>query len=207
MIEKLKIEYIPISEIIPYENNPRKNAHAVEIVKKSIREFGFKVPIILDRENKIIAGHTRLLAAKELEMQEVPVIWADDLTDSQVKALRIMENKSHEFANWDFNILKLELEELKKVNFDLNLTGFNFGEIENLSKVNSHDDEWVGMPEFQKGDESYKIIVHFENESERDEFDRIYKLKYRTKQNKAWTAWWPYKERDDLNSVKFSKDD
>lgn len=125
MAEKLTIEYIPIAEIIPYENNPRKNDKAVDIVMKSIKEFGFKNPIILDKDNKIIAGHTRIKAAVLLGLLEVPVIWADELTPEQVKAFRIMDNKSHEYSDWDIEPLKLELHELKTSNYNLKLTGFS----------------------------------------------------------------------------------
>src|SRR3990167_3710485 len=105
-MEKIKIEYIPINEIIPYSKNPRKNEKTVDIVAKSIKEFGFKNPIILDKNNEIVAGHTRLKAAIKLGLTEVPIIWADDLTESQVKAYRIMDNKSMEYAEWDFELLK-----------------------------------------------------------------------------------------------------
>ncbi len=123
-MEKLNIEYIPLSEIKPYSNNPRKNKKAVDIVKNSIKQFGFKNPIILDKNNEIIAGHTRLEASKQLDYKEIPVIWADDLTDKQVKAFRIMDNKSQEYAEWDENLLKQEMNILKENNFDLDLTGF-----------------------------------------------------------------------------------
>jgi hypothetical protein len=124
-MEKLQIEYIPISEIKPYPNNPRKNDKAVEVVKKSISEFGFKNPIILDKNNEIIAGHTRLSASKELGFNEVPVIWADGLTEEQVKAFRIMDNKSQEYASWDFDKLQEEFNTLQDLGVDLELTGLN----------------------------------------------------------------------------------
>lgn len=133
-MEKLKIEYIPIAEIIPYENNPRKNDNAVEIVKKSIQEFGFNVPIILDQHNMIIAGHTRLKAAKSLGLTEVPIIWVEHLTEEQIKAFRIMDNKSSEYADWDLDLLRKEIEDLKSVNYDVDLTGFNKQELENINK-------------------------------------------------------------------------
>ncbi|MDI3476910.1 MAG: hypothetical protein PWQ59_435 [Thermoanaerobacterium sp.] len=126
---KLKIEYKPIDELKPYKNNPRKNDSAVEVVKKSIQEFGFKVPIIIDENNEIIAGHTRFKAAKELNMTEVPTIKASDLTPEQVKAFRIMDNKSQEFSFWDEDLLKQELSELKLKNVDLGITGFEENEV------------------------------------------------------------------------------
>ena len=130
----MEIEKIPISEIIPYEKNPRKNERAVAVVARSIKEFGFRVPIILDKENVIIAGHTRLLAAKELGITEVPIIWADDLTPEQVKAFRIMDNKSSEYAFWDAKLLKQELMALQDLDFDMDKTGFTNEEIDKVIK-------------------------------------------------------------------------
>jgi len=133
----MEIENIPISEIIPYEKNPRKNEKAVEIVAKSIKEFGFKVPIILDKKNEIIAGHTRLKAAIKLKMTSVPIIRADELNEDQVKAFRIMDNKSIEYAEWDYDLLEEELKVLQKVDFDLSLTGFSNKELYELMKLNA----------------------------------------------------------------------
>jgi len=133
----MEIENIPISEIIPYEKNPRKNEKAVEIVARSIKEFGFKVPIILDKNNEIIAGHTRLKAAIKLKMTSVPVIRADELNEEQVKAFRIMDNKSIEYAEWDYDLLEEELKVLQKVDFDLSLTGFSNKELYELINLNA----------------------------------------------------------------------
>ena len=130
----IQIENIPISEITPYQNNPRKNDKAVDIVSKSIKEFGFRNPIILDKNNVIVAGHTRLKAAQKLGLIEVPVIWADDLTDEQIKAFRIMDNKTQDYVNWDFEKLELEIDELKNLNFDIDLTGFTTTDLENINK-------------------------------------------------------------------------
>ena len=112
-----------IELLIPYENNPRNNDKAVEAVANSIKEFGFKVPIIIDKNNVIVAGHTRLKAAKKLGLKDVPVIVADDLTDDQIKAFRLADNKTGEIATWNDEML---LEELKNINFDM--TMFNFEE-------------------------------------------------------------------------------
>jgi hypothetical protein len=159
--KKIQIEYIPISECIPYKNNPRKNDKAVEIVKKSIAENGFKNPIILDKNNEIIAGHTRLNASKELGFNEVPVIWADDLTEEQVKAFRIMDNKSQEYAGWDFEMLKEELEDLKELDFELDKTGFSEA---NLKRIMDAEPERLegGQPakyELKQG--IYKLGNHY----------------------------------------------
>ena len=149
----MEIDKIPIAEIIPYENNPRKNDKAVDVVAKSIREFGFRWPIMLDKDNRIIAGHTRLKAAIKLGLQEVPVIWAEDLTEEQTKAFRIMDNKSHEYAQWDFPLLVEEFKGLKEVNFDLSLTGFSQRELDAL--INPEDMEG-DLPDLNKP--KYQIV-------------------------------------------------
>ena len=122
----------PTNSLIPYINNPRKNDDAVDKVAASIKEFGFKVPIIIDNENVIVAGHTRLLAAKKLGLESVPCVIADDLTSAQIKAYRIADNKTAEFAEWDDELLRIELEALEDLDFDLDLTGFDKAEIDKL---------------------------------------------------------------------------
>lgn len=111
-----------INEITPYEKNPRKNDEAVKYVAKSIKEFGFKVPIIIDAHNIIVAGHTRYKAAKSLKISELPCIVADDLTDEQIKAFRLADNKVAEKAEWDFDLLGEELDEI----FDIDMSDFGF---------------------------------------------------------------------------------
>lgn len=112
-----------IKELKPYEKNPRKNDEAVKFVAASIREFGFKVPIVIDRDDVIVAGHTRWKAAKKLGIAEVPCIVADDLTDEQIKAFRLADNKVSEKAEWDFEFLAEELDDL----FDFDMSAFGFG--------------------------------------------------------------------------------
>jgi ParB-like chromosome segregation protein Spo0J len=126
-MRRLKIEYLETDNLIPYINNPRINGNAVDAVAGSIAEFGFRNPIIIDKNNVIIAGHTRLLAAKKLGLAEVPVIRADDLTETQVKALRIADNKTAELAEWDTEMLALELEEIGDL-----FTGFTESELADL---------------------------------------------------------------------------
>lgn len=111
-----------IEELIDYENNPRHNEAAIEKVAASIEAFGFKVPIVIDKDNVIIAGHTRRKAAERLGMKTVPCIIADDLTDEQVKAFRLADNKTSEFAEWDFEKLNEELAELQDI--DMSVFGF-----------------------------------------------------------------------------------
>lgn len=120
------LKNIPIDELHAYENNPRRiPEEAVKAVAESIRQFGFKVPVIVDKDNVIVAGHTRILAARELGMQEVPCIIADDLTPEQIKAFRLVDNKTAELSGWDFEKLNFELEEL---DLDMSVFGFEFGE-------------------------------------------------------------------------------
>ena len=115
-----------LSEVIPYENNPRNNEAAVDAVAASIREFGFKVPIILDRNNVIVAGHTRLKAAQKLGLKTVPCIMADDLTEEQVRAFRLADNKTGELAEWDLEKLEEELADLR----NMDMSQFGFEELE-----------------------------------------------------------------------------
>ena len=114
-----------LEEIKPYEKNPRNNDNAVDAVAASIREFGFKVPIIIDKDNIIVAGHTRYKAAKKLGLKTVPCIKADDLTDEQVKAFRLADNKVAEQAEWDFDLLN---EELETITMDMEQFGFDLPE-------------------------------------------------------------------------------
>lgn len=101
-----------VEELTPYERNPRRNDEAVKFVKASIEQFGFKVPIVIDANNIIVAGHTRLKAAEELGLKEVPCIVADDLTEEQVRAFRLADNKTGEAAEWDYTKLAAEMDAL-----------------------------------------------------------------------------------------------
>lgn len=114
----MEIKNIKIEELIPYEKNPRRNDEAVQYVAESIKQFGFKVPIIVDKNNIIVAGHTRLKAAKELGLTEVPCIIADDLTEEQVKAFRLADNKVSEKAEWNFLLLDEELKDILSINME-----------------------------------------------------------------------------------------
>ena len=126
----MEIQMRKLSEIKPYGKNPRKNDDAVKYVAESIRQFGFRVPIILDASGEIVAGHTRYLAAQKLGMYEVPCISAEDMTPAQVKAFRLADNKTAEKAEWDDALLELELGDIMK-DFDVEKLGFDVqGELE-----------------------------------------------------------------------------
>ncbi|MBK8270380.1 MAG: ParB N-terminal domain-containing protein [Planctomycetes bacterium] len=128
----MQIEMLPIESIREYDKNPRNNKAAVGPVAASIKTYGFRVPVIVDGENVLIAGHTRVLAAKQLEMTEVPAVRANDLTPEQIRAFRIADNKLHEFASWDLDLLTTELSELKLLDVDLASLGFNDDELSKL---------------------------------------------------------------------------
>lgn len=118
----MNVQEIKLKDIKPYEKNPRKNDDAVPYVAESIKQFGFKVPIVIDKNNIIVAGHTRYKAAKKLGFKSVPCIIADDLTDEQIKAFRLADNKVSEKAEWDFDMLNTELDDI--IDFDMELFGF-----------------------------------------------------------------------------------
>lgn len=146
----MNVKEINIKDIRPYEKNPRKNNSAVAYVAESIKQFGFKVPIIIDKNNVIVAGHTRYKASKKLGINTVPVIIADDLTDEQIKAFRLADNKVAEQAEWDIDLLNEELEEI----FDIDMTDFGFEVLEEEKEVEEDGYEPVKPkePVTQKGD-------------------------------------------------------
>lgn len=136
----MNIEIKKVNDLIPYDKNPRKNDKAVEYVANSIKEFGFKVPIVIDKDNIIVAGHTRLKAAKLLHINEVPCIVADDLTEEQIKAFRLADNKVSEQSKWDKDLLNIELDELKDLDISMEDFGFNVTEID-IDIEGEEDDE------------------------------------------------------------------
>ena len=128
----MKIELRKTSDIKPYPNNPRVNDDAVDAVAASLREYGFRQPVVLDAEGFIICGHTRWKAAMKLGLEKVPVHVAKDLTPEQIKAYRIADNKTGELATWNFELLPIELGELQALNYDLGLLGFDAEELARL---------------------------------------------------------------------------
>ena len=161
-MEKHNIIMMQLDDIIPYENNPRHNEEAAETVANSIKEFGFKNPIIVDKNNVIIAGHTRLKAAYKLGLKEAPVIVASDLTEDQVKAFRLVDNKTSELAAWNFEKLEAEL-----ANIDLDMSVFSFEEVE---RDYNHIDELLengfGGSDDKREADVYTISLSFDKEYE-----------------------------------------
>ena len=134
------LKYLSVGDLIPYENNPRNNDEAVDYVAKSIEEFGFKVPIVVDKNYVIVAGHTRLKASKKLGLEKVPVIIADDLSEEKIKAFRIADNKVAEIAEWNEDKLHQELGELEDLLFDM--TEFGFDIVGDLDDGEVKEDEF-----------------------------------------------------------------
>ena len=148
----MKVELRKISDIIPYENNPRHNDAAVDAVAKSINEFGFRQPVVVDAADVITVGHTRWKAAQKLGLKEIPVHVATDLTPAQIRAYRIADNQSSNIADWDYDLLPLELAELELADFDLDLLGFSPDELaqimgENLTEGLVDPDEIPAPPD------------------------------------------------------------
>lgn len=168
-----------IEELIPYENNPRDNEDAVPYVAESIKEFGFKVPIVIDKNNVIVAGHTRLKAAKQLGLKEVPVIIADDLNEEQINAFRLVDNKVSEFAIWDIKELNEELEDFKDI--DISVFGFqeeknNVLEIldeEGLNKVIEGITEKISVS-FTSSIKNIELLKKYINDNSKTQLEQIF---------------------------------
>ena len=134
-------------ELVPYENNPRNNKNAVEYVVESIKEFGFKVPLVIDKDNVIVCGHTRYLAAKKLGMEAVPCIIADDLTEEQINAYRLADNKVHEYSEWDFEMLQSELDGITMIDMEKFLfLPTDKKEAKEAKEKKSHNDKTIVCP-------------------------------------------------------------
>jgi hypothetical protein len=163
----LNILDLKLSDITPYENNPRNNDEAVEPVLESIKEFGFKVPIIIDKNNVIVAGHTRYKAAKKLKLDTVPCIRADDLTEEQIRAFRLADNKVSEFAKWDNQLLNIELDE---IDLNMSLFGFEFVEEEEKEEVE------VEFTETLNEEHNY-IVLYFDNDIDWLQAESLFNIK------------------------------
>lgn len=155
-----KIVQMGIEKLKPYENNPRINDKAVDAVAKSIENFGFKVPIVVDKNNVIVAGHTRLKAAQKLNLAQVPVIVADDLSPEKIRAFRLADNKVGELAEWDFDKLDEELAELE---FDMGQFSFDLG-----IETGEGSDGEIKEPNFNYK-EQYAVIVTCKDEAEQEQ--------------------------------------
>jgi len=152
-MQDIELHHWPVGKLIPYGRNPRKNDHVIEQMAGAIQEFGFRIPIIAKSTGEVVDGHLRLKAALHLGLETVPVVLADDLTPMQIKAFRILANRSATWADWDEDLLRLELEELQLDDFDLALTGFDDDELleimageETTSEGNTDEDAAPEVP-------------------------------------------------------------
>jgi len=144
----MKIIYKSIEDLKLYENNPRNNDEAVEMVARSIKLFGFKVPLVIDRNSEVICGHTRYKASKMLKIKEIPCIIADDLNEEQIRAFRIADNKVSEFSRWDYDKLRDELQ-----NIDNSLLDFDYN-----MDLDITDDDFIMDVKKQKNNEEKKYV-------------------------------------------------
>lgn len=175
----MKIINIKIEDLKPYEKNPRKNEKAIDFVANSIKEFGFKVPLVVDKNNVIVAGHTRYQASKKLGLKEVPCLVADDLTDEQIKAFRIADNKTNDMAEWDDALLGDELKDLID-SFDM--TDFGFGEFEISMLTEDMEPEEYDkdlIKEYSSSSEDFltnkRVIITYKTEEEEQFLKELFK--------------------------------
>ncbi len=168
----MKIENRKVLELIPYVNNTRTHSdEQVQQIASSIKEFGFTNPILLDENNGIIAGHCRLQGAKLLQLDEVPTITLTHLTESQKKAYIIADNKIALNAGWDEELLKVEIEALQEMNFDINLLGFDMDELNDLELGFDEevDNELFEDEEEQDSADTIKLSVVCDNETDKQQ--------------------------------------
>ena len=171
---KEKIVYKSVKDLVPYEYNPREHNTEIEYLKNSIKEFGFRNPILVDGKMVIIAGHGRKMAAEQLGIEKVPVIICDDLSDEQVKALRAVDNKISDNSGWNWDNLNKELEELKDLGW--NMEQFSFEDMSKFDEPaddpleNAGDDiDFVTEVDGKEADPEYKILVTLATKSAQDE--------------------------------------
>ena len=169
MADELQIVYKDINDLQMYENNPRKNSDAVQYVANSIQNFGFKVPIIIDKNNMIVCGHTRYKAARRLKMAKVPCIMADDLSEDQIRAFRLADNKVAEMSTWDYDRLEQEFMLLDPLEFDI----ADFGFFPNYDTDDEEEDEDDNET---SGSDNQRFIVQIECKSlneQRETYERL----------------------------------
>jgi len=194
----LAVEQWSISKLLRYPNNAREHSDSqVEQIAKSIKEFGFVNPVLVDADGVLIAGHGRLLSAQTLKMKEVPVIQLGHLTEAQAKALRLADNQLALNSSWNAELLSIELRDLKLANYDLQLLGFEQHTLDWFTGGGSMVDangEWVGMPEFTQEDKTAfrTVKIHFTCQEDVDAFARL--LDQKITENTKF-LWFPPIER------------
>lgn len=206
----MQIEVIETQKLIPYALNSRTHSDKqVAQIASSIKEFGFTNPVLIDKDNGIIAGHGRVMAAEKLGLTEVPCIRLEHLTEAQRKAYIIADNKLALGSGWNEEMLKVEIQALREMDFNLDLTGFDAGEIANLELekiegVTDAEKEWEGMPEYEGLPPCFrKVVVNFDTPDDVEEFFSIIGQGYT---DKTKSIWFPEKEKRDLESVRWAED-
>jgi len=210
----LKVELLPIEAVKPYDNNPRRHPpEQLSKLMRSIREYGFTVPLLVDENNVILAGHGRYVAAKELGIKHLPVIRLTHLTPAQKRAFRIADNRLVMEGDWDLDALSRELNALLDMDFDISLTMLDEKEADYFIRyLKAHEEgrkldpyyEWesAGMPEYD--DDVVKpfrtLHIHFQNEDAVKDFERRMGIELTDKQK---TLWWPPKKRINRNDYRY----
>ena len=169
----MEVRNVSVKDIIPYENNPRKNEDAIQVVMNSIREFGIKQPLVIDENNVIVVGHTRFAAAKKLGYTEVPCVIASDLTEDQINAYRIADNRTAEYASWDVELLNNQLANILTV--DMEMFGFDLNADEQVKKKEEEKGE-VPFTEVL-GEEHNYLVLYFDNEVDWLQLQSLLELK------------------------------
>ena len=169
----MEVKNVSVKDILPYENNPRKNEDAVEYVMNSIRDFGFKQPLVLDKNYVIIVGHTRFAAAKKLGYKEVPCIIADDLSEEKARAYRLADNKTNEFAEWDNKELQEELDALFE-SIQMDRYGFSI-QIENIDLKGELEESEQKIAR-ELGEANNYVVLEFFTENEWDRAQELFEL-------------------------------
>lgn len=161
-----------VEDLKPYVNNPRFNDDAVEYVANSIKEFGFKVPIVIDKNNTIVTGHTRYKASMELGLKEVPCIIADDLSEEQIKAFRLADNKVSEKSSWNYDLLDEELENI----LNIDMSNFDFNDVIEDIKADEEEKPEIEFSEVL-GEEHNYIVLYFDNDVDWLQAESLFDIK------------------------------
>lgn len=205
----LRVVYRPLDQLIPYARNSRTHNDAqIAQIAASIREFGWTNPVLIDEEGGIIAGHGRVLAARQLKHENIPTITLTGLSEAQKRAYVIADNKLALNAGWDEALLKLEIEDLKLLDFNVDLLGFNDAEMTKVlfgSGENQVEEHWEGMPEFDQPDaEGFRsLIVHFETE---EGFNQFLKTLGLTVTPVTKFVWYPPVVRESVKDKRYASE-
>ncbi len=203
-----KIERRKVDALIPYARNARTHSdEQVAQIAASIKEWGWTTPVLVDEDGEIIAGHGRVLAARKLGIEEIPTMTATGWSQAQKQAYVLADNQLPQNAEWDMDLLAVEMKDLDGEGFDLSLIGFGEGALVNLFLPSEEgetdtEEEWKGMPEFDQGDKtSFRhVIVHFENNDDVAEFFSIIGQSHTDKTN---SIWFPEQENKDTESKRY----